>query len=284
MLCPVYSTPMGLKALDFSREIAVPLDLVHAQGMTTVASDPLGFPPARVVHVQDWDRGLKTVRVDRVAHDFVAGQFFQLALERNGKFVKRSYSAASAPGAPLEFYLSLVEGGELTPGLFDLNVGDELGVDPKGLGFFTLKEVPECETLWLVATGTGLGPFVAMLRQGQELGRFRHVVLVHGARSREQLGYRSELEAAAARDAKLTYIPVVSRSEAPEGGLRGRITTALSSGELEARAGQAIDKSSHLLFCGNPQMIEEMTASLKARGLSKHKRREPGHYNFEKYW
>jgi ferredoxin/flavodoxin---NADP+ reductase len=252
--------------------------------MTTEASDLLAFPLARVVQAHQWDNGLKTVQVDHVANEFAAGQFFQLALERNGKVIKRSYSAASAPGAPLEFYLSLVEGGELTPGLFDLNVGDTLGVDPKGLGFFTLKEVPACETLWLVATGTGLGPFVSMVRQADELGRFGRVVLVHGARTTEQLGYRAELEQAALRDPKLTYIPVVSRSDAPQGGLSGRITTAFSSGELERLARQAIDKSSHLLFCGNPQMIEEMTASLKARGLTKHKRREPGHYNFEKYW
>jgi ferredoxin/flavodoxin---NADP+ reductase len=284
MLGSVYRTRFGLKAPGFSWEIARPGDLVHAAHMTTEASELLAFPRAKVVQVREWDSGLKTVHVDRVANDFVAGQFFQLALERNGKAIKRSYSAASAPGAPLEFYLSLVEGGELTPGLFDLNVGDELGIDPKGLGFFTLKEVPECETLWLIATGTGLGPFVSMVRQGQELGRFGRVVLVHGARTSAQLGYRAELEEASRRDSKLTYIPVVSRSEAPPGGLSGRITTAFSSGELEQLAGQPIDKSSHLLFCGNPQMIEEMTASLKARGLTKHKRREPGHYNFEKYW
>jgi ferredoxin/flavodoxin---NADP+ reductase len=198
--------------------------------------------------------------------------------------VKRSYSASSAPGQPLEFYLSLVEGGALTPGLFDLAVGDSVNLDPKALGFFTLSEVPECETLWLIATGTGLGPFVSMVRHGEGLRRFSRVVVVHGARASEQLGYREELEGAAAQDPRLTYVPVVSRSEAPAGGLSGRITTAFTSGALEERVGLKIDAKSHLLFCGNPQMIEEMVVSLKARGLSKHKRREPGHFNFEKYW
>jgi ferredoxin/flavodoxin---NADP+ reductase len=242
------------------------------------------FPQIRVASIEEWDRGLKTVRLDLTPEPFTAGQFFQLALDRHGKMVKRSYSAASAPGEPLEFFLSLVENGELTPGLFDLNVGDTLGVDPKALGFFTLGEVPPCETLWLVSTGTGLGPYISMLRQGRDLARFARLVVVHGARSVDQLAYRAELESRAESDPRLTYVPVVSRSEAPAGGLAGRITTAFASGALEERAQSKIDPKAHVLFCGNPQMIEEMVAALKERGLHKHKRREPGHFNFEKYW
>jgi ferredoxin/flavodoxin---NADP+ reductase len=275
---------VGSRATSCLLVLEGPRNLGHDDSMGSIAVSSPAFTPVRVVSVHDWDHGLKTVRVDHIPEDFVAGQFFQLALERGGKAVKRSYSAASAPGAPLEFYLSLVEAGELTPGLFEMEVGDSVGLDPKALGFFTLKEVPESKTLWLIATGTGLGPFVSMVRHGRDFERFEKIVLVHGARVPEQLGYRSELEKAAEENSKLTYIPVVSRSEALPLGLSGRITTAFSSGALEERAARPIDKDSHLLFCGNPQMIEEMVGSLKARGLTKHKRREPGHFNFEKYW
>lgn len=257
-----------------------PSDLRHPAGVI-----PAGlFPQVSVAAIEAWDAGLKTVRVDFTPEPFNAGQFFQLCLERHGKVVKRSYSAASAPGAPLEFFLSFVEKGELTPGLFDLKVGDLLGVDPKPLGFFTLQEVPPCETLWLISTGTGLGPYISMLRHGAGLARFARIVLVHGARTVLQLAYQKELEARVAEDPRLTYVPVVSRSDAPAHGVSGRITTAFASGALEERARVKLDTNSHVLFCGNPQMIEEMVTALKARGLAKHRRREPGHFNFEKYW
>lgn len=257
--------------------------LRHAPDLVLMALPP-NFSSLRVAKVQPWSYGLRTVTLDYIPEPFVAGQFFQLALEVDGAPLKRSYSAASAPGAPLEFFLSLVENGALTPGLFALEPGHELGVDPKALGFFTLREVPEAKVLWLVATGTGLGPYISMLRNRKDLERFEKILVVHGARTHGQLAYAAELRGFALADPRVRYLPLSSRDEAPADGLTGRITTALSSGALEEKAGVAIDQDAHVLFCGNPQMIEDMTALLKERGLRKHKRREPGHYNFEKYW
>lgn len=245
---------------------------------------PASFSAVRIVHIEDWAEGLRTIALDYTPPAFVAGQFFQLGLLRGGQFVKRSYSAASAPGARAEFFLSRVDGGELTPGVFELKRGDEVAIDPGVLGFFTLREVPDCRTLWLVATGTGLGPYVSMLRQGEELERFERIVIVHGARTTSEHAYSEELRAAAVRDPRLIYVPVASREEKVSVGLAGRITTTFASGALEQAAGVPMDADSHMLLCGNPQMIEEMAAALKARGFKKHRRREPGHFNFEKYW
>lgn len=215
---------------------------------------------------------------------FEAGQFFNLGVQSGEAVLRRSYSAASAPGAPLEFFLSEVEGGGLTPHIFRLEEGDSILLDQTPLGFFTLKEVPEAQSLWLVATGTGLGPFISMLRQGAVFERFERVVLVHGVRGEEQLGYRDELETLAEMVPQLKYIGAVSGSSSETELPVGRITSQFESGQLEERARTTFDADAHMLLCGNPLMIEDMTALLKARGFEKHRRKKPGHFNFEKYW
>lgn len=245
---------------------------------------PPSFSSVRIARIQKWSEGLQTLELDAAPTEFAAGQFFQLGLVRNGEFVRRSYSAAFAPGAPAEFFVSLVEGGALTPGIFDLKEGDEIGLEGGALGFFTLKEVPDCKTLWLIATGTGLGPYISMLRQRVGLERFERIVIVHGARTRAEHAYADELGATALGDSRVTYLGVASREATMSQGMTGRITTVLESGELEQAAGARMDSDSHVLLCGNPQMIEDMVTVLKERGLRKHRRREPGHFNFEKYW
>jgi ferredoxin--NADP+ reductase len=99
-----------------------------------------------------------------VLERYVAGQFINLGLEIEGVRIKRSYSVASAEGQPCEVFLSLVEEGELTPSLLLLQPGDEVWLDDRAPGFFTLEHVPPARDLWLAATGTGLGPYIALLR------------------------------------------------------------------------------------------------------------------------
>lgn len=242
-----------------------------------------GFVTATVTRVVRQTPDLCAFELALVPPPFAPGQFFQLARSEGGVTVKRSYSAASAPGAPLEFFVSRVPGGALSPWLCSLEAGDEIDVDPHAHGFFTLDEIPPGETLWLLSTGTGLGPTISMLRSGLISQRFPRVVVAHGVRTRADLAYGDELSAFAARG-ELVYLPVVSREAPPPGGLGGRVTTALASGELERAAGMELDDSSRLLLCGNPAMIEEASQLLKGRGLRKHRRREPGHFHFEKYW
>jgi ferredoxin--NADP+ reductase len=232
-----------------------------------------------------WAPGLYTLTIDANPEPFVAGQFFNMGLPMGDQFVRRSYSAASAPGQPLEFFITRVEDGSLSPQLADLEVGGQIWVEPRARGFFTLDYVPPAAELWLIATGTGLGPFVSMLRAGALFDRFERVVLVHGARVASHLAYASELEQlAAARAGRLVRVPVVSR-EVVEGALRGRVTDALRDGRLEARAGTSLDpERSHVMLCGNPAMIEEMMAAFEGRGLRRHRVRKPGHVTFEKYW
>ena len=216
---------------------------------------------------------------------FRPGQFMNLGLHLPGGFVSRSYSLASAPGQELEVLLARVGEGALTPALFGLQAGAPVSLDEKPQGFFTFDYVPPHHELWLVATGTGLGPFLSMLRSGQAFERARRVLLVHGARGPAELAHRAELEAlVAARGGDFRYLPVLSQ-KAEAGLMQGRVTHVLGSGELEQRAQTPIAaESAHLMLCGNPAMIDELIAQLAARGLRRHRQRTPGHITTEKYW
>jgi ferredoxin/flavodoxin---NADP+ reductase len=216
---------------------------------------------------------------------FRPGQFMNLGLQLPGGFVSRSYSLASAPDEPLEVLLARVGEGALTPALFDLAEGATVVLDPKPQGFFTFDYVPPHRELWLLATGTGLGPFLSMLRSGQAFERAARVILVHGTRGPQELAHRRELDdLVAARAGAFRYIPVLSR-EGEQGLLSGRLTQALTSGTLERRAETPIDADfAHFMLCGNPSMIDEVIALLAERGLRRHRQRTPGHITTEKYW
>ena len=239
----------------------------------------------RILERRQWAPGLVTIRLDADVDHFEPGQFLNVGLRIGGELVFRAYSVASPPGQPIEFYLAEVTGGELTPVLFSLREGDEVEVERHPQGFFTLKYVPDASELWLVATGTGLGPFLSILRSEEISRRFPRVGVVHGVRECAHLSYRDELaELSAAHAGRLSYVPVVSREPAAPGVVHGRITTTLEEGSLECYVGHSLAESSHLMLCGNPAMVEELTKLLEARGLRKHRQRKPGHITIEKYW
>jgi ferredoxin--NADP+ reductase len=246
----------------------------------------MAWVESKILGRQLWADGLITLQLEAVVAAFIPGQFVNLGLDLGGERVKRSYSLASAPGAPSEFYLSHVPAGVLTSPLFARQPGETVWIDDRALGFFTLQHVPEARDLWLLATGTGLGPFLAMLRAPDIWQRFAHVVLVHGVREVAHLGYAALLETWAKQHGEqFTYVPVVSREAAPSGALAGRLPQLIASGELERRAELGLTlEHSHVLLCGNPSMITDVTAVLAERGMQKHRPRKPGHFSFESYW
>jgi ferredoxin--NADP+ reductase len=243
-----------------------------------------GLSEGRLLARRDWAPGLSTLTVEAEVEPFIPGQFVNLALEREGQLERRSYSIASPSGAPLAFLVAEVPEGKLTPHLMRLSPGDRVWVEPKPQGFFTLRWVPDAPELWLVATGTGLGPFLSILGSDELWQRFPRVVLVHGVRGADQLAHRAELDALSVDRPALRVVPVLSRELAAD-CVAGRITTALDDGALERAAGVTLaPERSHVMLCGNPAMIDEMSAKLGARGLKKHRVRSPGHITVEKYW
>jgi ferredoxin--NADP+ reductase len=244
-----------------------------------------GWSKGRLVSRRDWAPGLSTLRVEAEVELFQPGQFLNLSLEGAADEDRRSYSIASPPGGPLEFLVTEVAGGKLTPRLLGLRIGDELLVERKPQGFFTLRWVPSARDLWLVATGTGLGPFLSILKSEEVWQRFERVILVHGVRDQRHFAHREDLEALTRMHSGLSLLGVVSRETPPPGVLAGRVTSALTDGALERAAGLAIDPAhAHVMLCGNPQMIEDMISLLAARGMRKHRVRAPGHITVEKYW
>jgi ferredoxin--NADP+ reductase len=140
----------------------------------------------------------------------------------------------------------------------------------------------------MLSTGTGLGPFIAMLEDDAVWRQFDRLVVVHSVRHAAELGYRARLElltrSPRAGGAKLHYVPTLTRD--PESALtQGRITTLVQSGGLESSAGIAFDAArSRFMLCGNPAMVEESRALLKARGFTNDRKLTPGHIAVENYW
>jgi ferredoxin--NADP+ reductase len=236
----------------------------------------------RVVENRHWTDVLFSLRVEAPQIRFEAGQFVRIALEEE---LARPFSFVNPPQDPvLEFYGIVVPEGPLSPRLEKLRAGERLLVATNPAGFLVLAEVPDAETLWLVSTGTGIAPFLSILRTEAPWRRFPRVVLVHAVRYARELAYRETIgEILRSHHNVFQYVTFVSREPAP-GSLAGRIPAALRDGRLETAAGVKIDQRSHVMLCGNPEMLKDATAALMERGLRKHRRRTPGHITVESFW
>lgn len=234
----------------------------------------------KVTKVEYWTDALFSLYVRAPVHPFTAGQFTKLGLEIDGERVQRAYSYVNAPGNPdLEFYLVTVPEGKLSPRLAALKPGDEVLVVSEAAGFFVLEEVPDCDTLWMLATGTALGPYLSILQEGKDLERFNNLVLVHAVRYAADLSYLPLMRELEQRYAgKLRIQTVVSR-ETVEGSLTGRVPFLIETGALEEAVGLPMTTdTSHVMLCGNPQMVRDTQQLLKeTRQMTKHLRRRPGH-------
>ena len=250
----------------------------------------------RVIENRHWTDALFSLRVEAPPLRFEAGQFVKIALEIDGERVARAFSFANSPDDPvLEFYGVVIPDGMLSPRLERLAPGQTLEVSDRPTGFLVLSEVPDAETLWLIATGTGLAPFLSILRTEASWKRYAHVVLVHAVRTARELTYRDVIEdLMATHGERFRYVTLVTREAVGEGplvaGVRapllaGRVPAAIRDGRLEAAAGRGlVPESAQVLLCGNPAMVHDATETLKERGMRKNRRRTPGHITVENYW
>ena len=244
----------------------------------------------RVAGLRRWTRNLISLQVTAPEVTFVAGQFGRLALPgppgHNEPMIGRPYSFVNPPHAqPHEFYFITVPEGPLTTRLATLAVGDPVWLAPRANGFFSIGELPDADVLWCIATGTGIGPFLSILRTEDAWARFPRITLVHGVRHAKELSFQDEIAAIGhAHAGAFNYVPMVSRESRP-GALDGRITAAIADGRLEARVGLALSpENSHVMLCGNPAMVDDVQVLLATRGMRRHRRREPGHVTVETYW
>ena len=205
----------------------------------------------------------------------------------------RAYSIVSSPfDEVLEFFSIVIPDGAFTSQLQHLEVGDELLLNTMPFGFLTLAryQKPLPKDLWLLATGTGLAPFLSMLQDLKTWEDYEHIILAYSARSTEELAYIEKIESLQEdfgslvdNPAKLIFIPIVTR-EPVEGALTERLPNLLLDGALQERAGIALDvDSTHVMLCGNPDMVEDTKETLKRLGLVMNRRGE-GNIAVENYW
>ncbi len=258
----------------------------------------------QIVELKNWTPSLLSFRCTRAPEfRFSAGQYARIGLPAETGMVWRAYSMVSAPlEDDLEFFGVLIPGGYFSGKLKELRVGDLIWMERENYGFMTPDRFINGEDLWMLATGTGLGPFISILRDDAVWQQFKRLILVHGVRHEEELAYQSELigmQAAVLTNstlARLHLVQCVTRgAQAPEDAtvtrlrlaprLIKRITAAIESGELEQAAQTALDiKTSRVMMCGNPQMIEDTRKLLHQRGMKPCRRLYAGQFLTENYW
>lgn len=251
------------------------------------------FTRQTLTQVETLTPNLFTLRTTRdPGFRFRAGQFARLGVQKaDGSIAWRAYSMVSAPHDEfLEFFSIVVPGGEFTSELSRLQVGDQLLVDKQAFGYLTLDRFPDGRDLWLIGTGTGLAPFLSILQDLEAWERFERIVLVYSARHVNELAYQPLIRELPEREwlegatDKLIYVPIVTR-EAMPGALGERVTTLIENGGLEAAAGLSLEpEHSRIMLCGNPEMIDDTRAALKARGMNLALTRRPGQVAVETYW
>lgn len=210
--------------------------------------------------------------------------------QRPDRLIRRAYSIASSSveSEYLEFYITLVRSGSLTPRLFALEPGDRLWLGPKITGTFTLEQAPEDRHVIMVATGTGLAPYMSMLRTGPPGWQDRRFAVLLGARHSWDLGYHAELAMMDRLCPNFRYLPVISRpaEEPVPWGSRSGYVQDLWRDQVLAREWGFVPRpeSCSVFLCGNPAMIDDMLEILVSEGFREHTRRQPGEIFVEKYW
>ncbi len=244
----------------------------------------------KVVGKRAWTDRLVSLKVEAPEVAFVAGQFGRLALPAAAgskeDMLGRPYSFVNSPHEPPhEFYFNVLPDGPLSPRLAALAPGEPVWLLRNANGFFSIGEVPAADVLWCLSTGTGLGPFLSILRTAEPWEKFGRVVLAHSVRYAKDLTYGDTIAAiGAGRPGAFAYVPMVSR-EPHSGALAGRIPAAIADGRLESRASLALAaENSHVMLCGNPAMVDDAQKVLEARGMRRHRRKEPGQITLETYW
>ena len=248
------------------------------------------FSLEKVLSVHRWSNNLFSFTMTRPAHfKFTAGQFARIGLKVGEELVVRAYSVVSSPfDETLEFFSIVVPDGAFTSNLQHLQVGDALYLEKIPYGYLTLAryQLPLPKDLWLLGTGTGLAPFLCMLQDFETWKNYQNIQLVYSVRTEAELAYVERIQDIADTFGEghtgFKFIPIITRD--PQATLHDRLPVLIENGELEKSAGIIFNpQTTHVMLCGNPQMVEDTKEALKARGLTMNRRGE-GNIAVENYW
>ncbi|MEN1926854.1 ferredoxin--NADP reductase [Luteimonas sp. MJ293] len=257
------------------------------------------FGTETVLDVRHWTDdyfSFTTTRDDGFRFD--NGQFVMLGLrqEEGAKPLMRAYSIASANWEEqLEFFSIKVPDGPLTSRLKDIKPGDQIMLSRKPTGTLLIHDLHPGRNLYLIGTGTGLAPYLSVIKDPETYERFERVILCHGVRHASDLAYSEYIRNALPRhellgdviSEKLHYFPAVTREEFQFNGHdhRGRLTAHMDSGQMMEILGlEPLDaKHDRAMICGSPQVLADVRSLLDARGFTPAPRiGTPGEYVFER--
>ncbi|MGE0658675.1 MAG: ferredoxin--NADP reductase [Reyranellaceae bacterium] len=251
------------------------------------------FHAEPVLWVRHWNDRLFSFAVSRPASfRFRSGEFVMIGLPAEGKPLLRAYSVASPAHADeLEFLSIKVQDGPLTSRLQLIQPGDDLWLGRKSTGTLVADALLPGKRLFLLATGTGLAPFLSIIRDPEIYERFEQVIVVHSVRRVSDLAYREELTGKLADDplvaenaaTQFTYVPTVTREEFPN---RLRITTMIRDGSLFSHGvpgpAELSPETDRAMMCGSMDMIKDLSAIFEAKGFVEGSNAQPGHYVIER--
>ena len=241
------------------------------------------------------------LKTDEPRNEFNAGQYTSIGLHSNearspnsfepvddipeSEMIIRPYSIASADHDTqhFEFYISQVKSGLLTPMLFNLSLGSRIWIDNKILGVFNLNDTPKDCNIVMVATGTGLAPYISFLRSHILEHKEIKMAVLHGAAYPWDIGYLSELEFIKNTFSNFFFFPTLLKADNGWTGLRGFIQDHLENKVLENVGIEISPDKTHFYLCGNPKMVECISDFLIKRNYTKHTRTNPGALHIEEY-
>ena len=249
------------------------------------------FFEEKVLSVHHWNDTLFSFTTTRnPTLRFKTGQFVMIGLEVNGRPLMRAYSVVSAHYEDhLEFYSIKVPDGPLTSRLQHLQVGDTLLVSKKPTGSLIMDNLKPGKNLYLLSTGTGLAPFMSVVRDPEFYDAFEKIVLTHGVRWKSEFGYFEHITEELPDHEhfgeliknQLIYYPTVTREEF---ATQGRLTDLLESGKLCDDIGlpQLNPETDRVMICGSPSMLKDLVDILEKRGFVEGTSHAPGDYVIER--
>lgn len=247
-----------------------------------------------VTDVHHWNESLFSFKTTRdSSFRFKNGHFVMMGLpseDEGDRTLTRAYSIASANYEDhLEFFSIKVPDGPLTSRLQKISVGDEIVVSTKPTGTLVTDNMLPGKRLWLISTGTGLAPFLSIIKDHEIYDQFDHVILTHGVRTTSELAYAEFIQdelpnnpyfGEAVRE-KLLYYPTVTREPFRN---NGRLTDLMTSGKLflDLNLPKPNIEEDRFMLCGSPSMLKDTCKILDDRGFSEAKNGRPGHYVIER--